>query len=88
VYSWLFTGEKLMKDTRWVDFLSGSGRVKRGNPAHHQRDESLFSLLLKMESRFRTGAKDDLHSGSQQRNFLAMKVPKRSKFRNLSRYIE
>lgn len=77
-----------MKDTRWVDFLSGSGRVRRGNPADHRLDESLFSLLLKMESRLRAGAKDDFQSGSQQRKFSKMKVPKRSKLINLSRYIE
>jgi hypothetical protein len=77
-----------MKDTRWVDSLFSSGRVRRGNPADHRRDESLFSLLLKMESRLRAGAKEGLEPGSQQRNFMKMKVPKRSRFSNLSRYIE
>jgi hypothetical protein len=77
-----------MKDTRWVNFVFSSGRARRGNPADHRRDESLFSLLLKMESRLRAEAKDGLESGSQQRNFTKMAVPKRSRFSNLSRYIE
>jgi hypothetical protein len=44
--------------------------------------------LLKMESRLRAGARHDLQARAQQRNSLKMKVPKRSRFSNLTRYIE
>jgi hypothetical protein len=81
-------GRKLMKNTRRVDLLFGSGRVRRGNSANHERDESLFSRLLRIESRLRAGADYDLQARAQQRNFLKMKVPKRSKFSYFTRYIE
>lgn len=77
-----------MKDTRWDDHLSGSRCVNSGSSAPQPLDESLFSLLLKMESRFRAGAEEDARVGHCERKSSKMKISKRSKFSHLSRYIE
>ena len=39
-----------MKVTPWEDVLSGSARVRLSNPAPDGSEESLFSLLLKVEN--------------------------------------
>jgi len=77
-----------MKATRWNEVISGSRRVSRQKSAPQGSDESLFSLLLKIESRLSTGIKGDFQLGSGRRKAPKLKFPQRSTPSNLSRYIE
>ncbi|MEA3164217.1 MAG: hypothetical protein QOE88_2035, partial [Verrucomicrobiota bacterium] len=47
-----------MKANRWDHVLFGSQRVSRRKLDPRRSDESLFSLLLKMETRLSAEAKD------------------------------
>ncbi len=67
-----------MKATRWDHVLFGSQRVSRRKLDPRRSDESLFSLLLKMETRLSAGAKDGYLLG----------LGRRSTPSKLSRYIE
>jgi hypothetical protein len=87
VYRLNFRRRMLMKATRWNEVISGSERVSRQKSAPQGSDESLFSLLLKIESRLGTGIKGDFH-GSGRRQSSKLKFPKGSTPSNLSRYIE
>jgi hypothetical protein len=77
-----------MKVTPWEDVLSGSARVHLSNPAPDGSEESLFSLLLKVETRLRVGTKDDSQHGLGRYKSSKRKVPRHSISGNLSRYIE
>jgi hypothetical protein len=77
-----------MKVTPWEDVLSGSARVRLSNPAREGSEESLFSLLVKVENRLRAGIKDDGQSGSGRRKSSKAKIFTRSISSNLSRYVE
>jgi hypothetical protein len=76
-----------MKVTPW-DVPSGSARVRLSNPAPDGPGESLFSLLLKVETKLRAGTKDDSHYGLGRHKSSKMKLSCRSISSNLSRYIE
>jgi hypothetical protein len=76
-----------MKVTPWEDVLSGSARVRLSNSAREASEESLFSLLVKVENRLRAGIKEDRHYGPGRRKAKS-KVSWRSISGNLSRYIE
>jgi hypothetical protein len=67
-----------MKATRWDYVLFGSQRVSRRKLDPRRSDESLFSLLLKIETRLSTEAKDDCQLG----------IGRRSTPSKLSRYVE
>jgi hypothetical protein len=77
-----------MKAIHWNEVMSGFERGSRKKSAPRGSDESLFSLLLKFESRLRTGVKDDSQPGLARRKFSNLKRLKRSTPSNLSRYIE
>jgi len=77
-----------MKATRRGDALSGSQRVSRLKPAPEGSNESLFSLLLKIETRLNARITDGSGQGAGRRKPSKMKAPKRSARRELSRYIE
>jgi hypothetical protein len=77
-----------MKVTPWDDVLSGSVRVRQRNPAPHGADESLFSLLLKVESQLRAETKDGAQRLAERRKPSKVRVSQRSTHSNLSRYIE
>jgi hypothetical protein len=77
-----------MKVNRRDDLLFGSERVSRRNWPPRGSDESLFSLLLKIESRLRAGVKGGSQLGPGRRKSSNLKGPKRSTPSNLSRYIE
>jgi hypothetical protein len=77
-----------MKVTPWEDRLSGSARVRLSNPAPDGSEESLFSLLLKVETRLRAGIKDDCQYRLGRHKSCKTKVSSRSISSNLSRYIE
>jgi hypothetical protein len=77
-----------MKVTPWEDVLSGSARVRLSNPAPDGLEESLFSRLLKVESRLRVGTKHDSQHGLGRYKSSKRKVSQRSISSNLSRYIE
>jgi len=76
-----------MKATRWEDVLSGSEGVGRKSSARQSSDESLFSRLLKVESRLRAGFNDDSDFGCDRRR-SSLKSLQRSAPSTLSRYIE
>jgi hypothetical protein len=84
---WSSEGERWMK-AHWNEVISGFERVGRKKSTPRASDESLFSLLLKLESRLRAGAKDDSKPGLARRKFSKVKRLKRSTPSNLSRYIE
>jgi hypothetical protein len=88
VYRLAFRRITLMKATRWDDVLSGSERVSRRKSALRGSDESLFSLLLKIESRLRAGTKEESQLGPGRRKSSKLKGLRRSTPSNLSRYIE
>jgi hypothetical protein len=88
VYRLSFRRRMVMKANRWNEVISGSERVSRQKSASQGSDESLFSLLVKIESRLRTGIKGDFQLGSGRRKSPKLKLPQRSIPRNLSRYIE
>jgi hypothetical protein len=67
-----------MKSIRWDHALYGSQRVSRRKLDPRRSDESLFSLLLKMETRLGAEAKDGYRLG----------IGRRSTPSKLSRYIE
>jgi hypothetical protein len=77
-----------MKVTPWDDVRSGPTRVRLGNSAPDGSEESLFSLLLKVETRLRGGVKNDSQFGLGRHNSSSAKISPRSVSRNLSRYIE
>jgi hypothetical protein len=77
-----------MKITPWEDVLSDSARVRLSSAAADGSEESLFSLLLKVESQLRTGIKDNSRHGLGRYKSSKMKAAQRSISRNLSRYIE
>lgn len=77
-----------MKATRWNEVISGSERISRQKSASKGSDESLFSLLLKFESRLQTGSKSDFPLGSGRHKASKFRLPQRSTPSNLSRYIE
>jgi hypothetical protein len=88
VYGLNFRRRMLMKATRWDEVISGSTRVSRQKSTPPGSDESLFSLLLKFESRLQRGLKGDFQLGSGRRKPSKLKLPQRSIPGNLSRYIE
>jgi hypothetical protein len=88
VYGLNFRRRMLMKATRWNEVISGSERVSRQKSAPQGSDESLFSRLLKIESRLRRGTKGDFQFGSGRRKSSTLKFLNRSTPSNLSRYIE
>ena len=77
-----------MKVTPWVDVHSDSARVRLGNSAPDGSEESLFSLLLKVETRLRAGVKDDSRYGLGRHKSSRTRVSPPSLSNNLSRYIE
>jgi hypothetical protein len=77
-----------MKITPWDDVRSGSTRVRLGNSAPDESEESLFSLLLKVENRLRAGVKDDSRYGLGRHKSSRTKASPHSLSNNLSRYIE
>jgi hypothetical protein len=77
-----------MKVTPWEDSLSGSARVRLSNPAPDGSEESLFSLLLKVETKLRVGLKDESQYRLGRHKSLRAKVSPRSISSNLSRYVE
>jgi hypothetical protein len=77
-----------MKVTPWEDVASGFRRVRPSNPAPDGSEESLFSLLLKVEARLRAGIKDDSQYGLGRHRSSKRKFSSRSISSNLSRYIE
>jgi hypothetical protein len=88
VYRLNFRRRMLMKATRWNEVISGSQRVSRQKSAPKGSEESLFSLLLKIESRLQPGIKGDFQLGSGRRKSPKLKLPQRSIPSNLTRYIE
>ena len=77
-----------MKATRWDEVLSVSERVSRQQPAPEGPDESLFSLLLKFESRLSGGVKQEFQYGTGRRKSPKLRGSSVSAFTKLSRYIE
>ncbi len=77
-----------MKATRWDETLFGSERASLQDPSRKGSGESLFSLLLKMESRLKKSHQDGSPFELGWREFAKMKDLKRSTPRYLSRYIE
>jgi hypothetical protein len=76
-----------MKATRWDEVFSGPERVNRQKPTPKGPDESLFSLLLKFESRLSEGVKQEFHGTGRRKSPKLRGLPV-STFTNLSRYIE
>jgi hypothetical protein len=77
-----------MKVTPWDDVPSGSARVRLGNSAPDGSEESLFSLLVKVENRLRAGINDDRQYGLGRHKSSKTRISQRSLGSNLSRYIE
>jgi hypothetical protein len=77
-----------MKITPWDDVRSGPTRVRLGNSAPDGSEASLFSLLLKVETRLRAGVKNDSQCGLGRHKSSKRKISPRSFSNNLSRYIE
>jgi hypothetical protein len=77
-----------MKITPWDDVRSGSTRIRLGNSARDESEESLFSLLVKVENRLRAGVKADSRYGLERHKSSRTKVSPHSLSNNLSRYIE
>ena len=75
--------QRLMESSNSSEAPSGSVHVRVGNLGDEQPHQSLFSLLLDIESRLRAEARRDslLKAGLQ-------KPGKCKKRKNLSRYIE
>jgi hypothetical protein len=67
---------------------SGSALVRLGNSAPDGSEESLFSLLLKVETRLRAGTNDDSQDGLGRHKSPKKNISQRSFSNNLSRYIE
>jgi hypothetical protein len=88
VYGLSFRRRTLMKLTPWDDVRAGSTRVRLGYSAHDGSEESLFSLLLKVETRLRAAAKNDSQHGPERRKSSKTKTSPRSFSSSLSRYIE
>ncbi len=70
--------EKTLSTT---EFVSGTGKLS----GTRKRDQSLFSLLLEIESRLRTEGRNDQ---IEQRKRSKEKDRQRSRVNNLSRYCE
>ena len=77
-----------MKVTPWDDIGSASARVRLSNPAPDGSEESLFSLLLKVETRLRGGTRDDGQYGLGRHKSSKTEVSPRGFSSSLSRYIE
>jgi len=77
-----------MKATRWDDVLFGSERVRRRKSAPGAPDGSLFSLLLEIENRSRSGNNGNSKNGPGWCASSQTEGPKRLQCRNLSRYVE
>lgn len=77
-----------MKATRRGDTLSGSQRLSRRKPAPVGSEESLFSLLLKIETRLIPRVADGSRRPAGRRESSKTKAPKLSGRSKLSRYIE
>ena len=77
-----------MKATRWDETLFGSERASLQVSSLQGSGESLFSLLLKIESRLKKSHKDGSPFELGWREFAQMKDLKGSTPRYLSRYIE
>jgi hypothetical protein len=77
-----------MKATRPDDVLFGSERIRRQKSAPEASEGSLFSLLLEMESRLRSGSNEDSRHGPRRSRSSQKEEPKQLPRRNLSRYIE
>jgi hypothetical protein len=86
-YSLCFRRRTLMKATRWDEF-SGPERINRQKSTPKGPDESLFSLLLKFESRLSEGVKQEFQHGIGRRKSPKLRGLTVSAFSNLSRYIE
>lgn len=77
-----------MKATRWEKVFSGSERVSWQKSTLEGSEESLFSLLLKVETRLNDGVKHEFQHGHGQSKSPKLRSPTRSAPTNLSRYIE
>jgi hypothetical protein len=77
-----------MKVTPWDGVRSGPTRVRLANSGPDGSEESLFSLLLKVESKLRAATKDNSQYGLGWHKSSKTKVAPRSLSNNLSRYIE
>jgi hypothetical protein len=77
-----------MKATRRDDVLFSSERVRRRKSAPEASEGSLFSLLLEIESRSRSGSNEDSKQGSRWSRSSQKEEQKQLPRRNLSRYIE
>ena len=77
-----------MKATRRDEVLFGSERVRRRKSAPEASEESLFSLLLEIESRSRSGSNEDSKQGPRRSRSSQKEEQKQLPRRNLSRYIE
>lgn len=77
-----------MKATRWEDVVFGSEHVGRRKSTLQGSDESLFSILLEIESRLRAGKRHSSEPGPIRRKSVRIGRPKRLTARTLSRYIE
>ena len=77
-----------MKATRWDDVLFASERVRRRKSAPEASEGSLFSLLLEIESRSRSGSNEDSKYEPRRNSSSQKEEAKQLPRRNLSRYIE
>ncbi len=77
-----------MKATCRGDALSGSQRLSRRKSAPEGSEESLFSLLLKIETRLISRVSDGSRQPAGRRQSSKAKAPKLSGRSKLSRYIE
>ena len=88
VYCLPFRRKPLMKATRRDDVLFGSERVRRRKSIPEASEGSLFSLLLEIESRSRSGSNEDSKQGLRRSRSSQKEEQKQLPRRNLSRYVE
>jgi hypothetical protein len=77
-----------MKATRLDDVLFDFERVRRQKSAAEASEGSLFSLLLEIESRARSGSNENSKHGPKRNGSYQKEESKLLPRRNLSRYIE
>ena len=77
-----------MKATRWDDFIYGTELVSRRKSDLKGSDESLFSLLLELESSLNGSVELDSQPGFGGSKPSKLRGLKRSKPSSLSRYVE
>jgi hypothetical protein len=77
-----------MKATRWNDVPFDLELVRRRKSAPEASEESLFSLLLEMESRARSASNESSKHAPRRSKSFQKEEPKQLPRRNLSRYIE